>query len=42
MATTQEVIDSYQERMMSPAITQDEFDALVERIKALRSLDLGS
>lgn len=42
MATTQEVIDSYQERMLCPTITKDVFDDLVDRIKALKSLDLES
>ena len=39
MATTEEVIEEYRERMLSPAITQDAFDELADRIKALKALD---
>lgn len=39
MTTTQEVIDGYKERMQCPTITKDEFDDLVDRIKALKALD---
>lgn len=39
MATTQEVIEGYKERMTSPTVTKDEFDDLVDRIKALKALD---
>jgi hypothetical protein len=42
MATTQEVIDGYLRRMTSPTITRDEFDDLVERVRALKALDLES
>ena len=42
MATPQEVIDGYLERMESPSLTKDEFDDLVDRVKALKALDLES
>ena len=42
MATPQEVIDGYLERMENPSLTKDEFDDLVDRVKALKALDLES
>ena len=42
MATTQEVIDGYLERMKTPSLTQDAFDELVDRVEALKALDLES
>jgi hypothetical protein len=42
MTTTQQVIDGYLERMECPTTTRDEFDDLVERVRALKALDLES
>ena len=42
MATTQEVIAAYHERMLSPTITQDAFDDLAARIRVLKALDQES